>query len=293
MSATAQDGYVATGVWKIPGARNMVYLAGTSHLVAEDQIPFPSTFYAAYQDSKEIYVEYNTHSLFNSLRIIPKATRWVLSRRHEFLCPRGRELSNYVSPEIYSRLRNHYGKNFRRIRFAKPEFVVFLAEFQSASEDQNATSGVEDLFMHAARKDRKRIRPLDDQKVVDTAFLAMDEMFDEASREIAKQGADAVIEERVLARKKEDFPDSVWRYGDLESSLELQAEMKREAPVFYREALVVRNQKWMPAIQEALAKPHNIMILCGAAHLAGEDGLLKLLNDAGYVPTQLYGLDRP
>lgn len=293
MSAAAQDGYVATGVWRISGAHNTVYLAGTSHLVAEDQIPFPSTFYAAYQDSKEIYIEYNTHSLFNNLRVIPKVTRWILTRRQQFVCPRGQELSDYVSPEIYSRLKTRYGKAFKRIRYAKPEFVVFMAEFESASEDGRATSGVEDVFMHAARKDGKRLRPLDDQKVIDTVFLALDEMFDEAVRAIARQGADAVINERVLARKREELPDSVWRYGDMETLLKLEAEMKREAPVFYREALVVRNQKWMPSIQEALGKPHNVLILCGAAHLAGEAGLLKLLSDAGYAPTQLYGLDRP
>ena len=34
-----------------------MYLAATTHLVTTNQVPFPSTYYAAYGDSEEIYVE--------------------------------------------------------------------------------------------------------------------------------------------------------------------------------------------------------------------------------------------
>src|SRR5687767_14610533 len=53
------EGYVPTGVWRIRGAHNTVYLVGTCHVVDEEEIPFPSAFYAAYQDAKDIYVEYD------------------------------------------------------------------------------------------------------------------------------------------------------------------------------------------------------------------------------------------
>src|SRR5262245_37278428 len=56
MSHVPEEGYLPSGVWRIRGEQNTVYLAGTSHVVADDQIPFPSPFYAAYRDSKEVYV---------------------------------------------------------------------------------------------------------------------------------------------------------------------------------------------------------------------------------------------
>src|SRR5262249_30475286 len=57
LATEALDGYTRSGVFRIRGARNTFYLAGTCHIVADDQIPFPSPFYAAYQKAREIYVE--------------------------------------------------------------------------------------------------------------------------------------------------------------------------------------------------------------------------------------------
>src|SRR4051812_27870012 len=51
------NGYVPTGVWRVRGVHNTVYLVGTMHIVTEDQLPFPSSFYAAYQDSQIVCVE--------------------------------------------------------------------------------------------------------------------------------------------------------------------------------------------------------------------------------------------
>jgi len=60
MSENAEKGYVPTGVWRVRGFYNTVYLIGTSHIIEDDAIPFPSSFYAAYADSQIVYVEFNT-----------------------------------------------------------------------------------------------------------------------------------------------------------------------------------------------------------------------------------------
>src|SRR5205085_8119100 len=90
ISSRPQEGFVPCGVWRIRGARNTMYLMGTSHIVATNQIPFPSPFYAAYQDSREIYVEADTDSFFTTLRLLPKMLKWVVSHRDELLCPKDR-----------------------------------------------------------------------------------------------------------------------------------------------------------------------------------------------------------
>src|SRR5688500_3541305 len=41
MTNQPAPGYVATGVWRVRGTANMVYLVGTSHTVTDDEIPFP------------------------------------------------------------------------------------------------------------------------------------------------------------------------------------------------------------------------------------------------------------
>ena len=58
------------------------------------------------------------------------------------------------------------------------------------------------------------------------------------------------------------------------------------SPEFYSNFLVKRNQNWMPLISRlALEKP--IFIAVGAGHLPGEQGVLKLLQGAGYTVTPI------
>lgn len=47
--------------------------------------------------------------------------------------------------------------------------------------------------------------------------------------------------------------------------------------------MVRRNMNWLPAIKTMLETPEVEFILVGTAHLAGDDGLLTLLNAGGYA----------
>jgi uncharacterized protein YbaP (TraB family) len=58
------------------------------------------------------------------------------------------------------------------------------------------------------------------------------------------------------------------------------------SPEFYSNFLVKRNQNWMPLISR-LAQEKPIFIAVGAGHLPGEQGVLKLLQGAGYTVTPI------
>lgn len=51
--------------------------------------------------------------------------------------------------------------------------------------------------------------------------------------------------------------------------------------------MVKRNLTWMPAIQKMLATPEIEFILVGAAHLAGDRGLIALLRQKGFTAVNL------
>jgi uncharacterized protein len=290
MSSQPEEGYVASGVWRIRGVRNTVYLAGTSHVVAEDQIPFPSPFYAAYQDSKEIYVEFDNLSLFSQVRIMPKAFKWIMSHRAELVCPKGRNLDNYLSAALVERLQAFYGKEYDKRKKMTPAFLVLMAEIVGPQGAENG--GVEDIFRNLAHRDGKPTHTLDDRSIADTALLVMDETLSHVKRDIARRGADAVVEEKIFGAD-EEMDDTVWRQGDLAAVESMQGEMKNEAPAIYEKLLVERNQKWMRKLRQALHGKKNIMVLAGVAHMGGKDGLLELLRQSGFGAEQMYGVDRP
>lgn len=81
---------------------------------------------------------------------------------------------------------------------------------------------------------------------------------------------------------------AAWRGGDNGQLSELFiAEMAIVAPDLYASLLVNRNQAWIPQIEEMLTDGDTEFILVGAAHLVGDQGLLRLLEEKGYQITQL------
>ena len=79
-----------------------------------------------------------------------------------------------------------------------------------------------------------------------------------------------------------------WRSGDLEALEELAGTPLREQfPRVYQSLLVARNNAWMPQIESMAGSPEIELVLVGALHLAGEDGLLAQLARRGYLIRQM------
>jgi uncharacterized protein len=291
MTNQPTEGYVPTGVWRIRGAQNTVYLVGTSHVVAEEEIPFPSAFYAAYRDSKEICVEYDGLSFAGHwmvVRATPGLIRWLLANQSKFNYPKGQTLANHLSPDTVKQLRAFYGAGFDRKQHLTPLGLLFWAELDGLQSD--SAGGVDDLFTLLAHRDSKPIRALDDRKVADLMIPTMDAILAMYARKIAERGPDAVLKEAILDHPDEDTD---WRYGDVSAAEKEIAEMKNDAPAVYEQLLPDRNRQWLPKISRALQGKRNAMVLVGALHLFGKEGLLQLLSDAGFKAEQMYGIDRP
>ena len=108
-------------------------------------------------------------------------------------------------------------------------------------------------------------------------------------KEIADRGVDAVLKDMHA----DNAARAKWRYGDMSFAEKEVADFKRNEPELYEQLLPARNRQWLPQIQRALAGKRNAMVLVGALHLTGEDGLVEMLRREGFNPEQMYGIDRP
>jgi uncharacterized protein YbaP (TraB family) len=293
MSSKSEEGYLPSGVWRIRSAQNTVYLAATPDVINEEQIPFPSPFYAAYRDSQEIYLEFDTDmSLFAQIRLVPRLTKWMKSHLSEFTYPKGRTLKDYLSSETIDRLRAFYGKDFSKHERMTPTLLAFLSEAEM-TDGGGDDSQVEDFFASRARKDRKPIRFLDDSAPIDTALMFMDEMLLKLSLDIKRRGADSVIDEKILNKKREAEEDTVWRRGDPAAMERIQIQMKKHTPSLYEKRVVEGNRRWLGKLKTALQGRKSAMVFVDAANLGGKAGLLQLLQESGLIVEQMYGVDRP
>ena len=114
---------------------------------------------------------------------------------------------------------------------------------------------------------KEKITPIDEQ--VDT-LMAFLNNFDERRQEILNKF------------EEQHNMGHYWSAGDYESFERLILPEVEASPAFFAE----RNKKWMPIIIEA-AKEMPTLFVFGAGHLAGPEGVVRMLRDAGYTVEQL------
>ena len=114
---------------------------------------------------------------------------------------------------------------------------------------------------------KEKITPIDEQ--VDT-LMALLNNYDERRQEILN--------------KFEGMHNmgNYWSAGDYESFERLVQPENEANPAIYTE----RNKKWMPIIIEAVKEMPTLFVF-GAGHLAGPEGVVQMLRDAGYTVEQL------
>ena len=79
-----------------------------------------------------------------------------------------------------------------------------------------------------------------------------------------------------------------WRDGDMATLADLAAKpLRQDFPEIYRSMLLHRNQAWLPQLEALAASQQVELVLVGALHLAGADGLLAALAERGYRIRQL------
>jgi len=144
----------------------------------------------------------------------------------------------------------------------------------------NPMLGVEMQMMSRAARDGKPIEGLETAEE-QTAFL--DGLSIETQREMLLQ----TLEEGATISESIDEIIHAWRNGDI-AALEsgLLQDMAENAELI--EALVYsRNRRWVSQISELLDDDDDYLIIVGALHLVGEQGVPRLLARDGVRITQL------
>jgi len=73
-----------------------------------------------------------------------------------------------------------------------------------------------------------------------------------------------------------------WDVGDLEKLDELLNKGFEEYPALKQSLLIDRNYNWLDDVIEYTKDNEDYLVIVGSGHLAGEEGLIKLLKAQGY-----------
>jgi uncharacterized protein len=271
-SATAQAHH---SLWKVEGKTNTVFLLGSIHVLKAGDYPLPAVMEDAFTNSAVVAFEADISALENAdtqVRLLSKVT-----------LPEGETLSGQLSPEVYTALTNHLQQvglpefMFERFKPAMAAMTLEVLEMQQLG--LKPEYGVDKHFFRRARKARKQIVALE---TVEFQLSLLTDFTKEEGELLMK----VTLEEIDTTKKELGDMLKAWQTGDSDALEKLMNEASRQAPSIYKRLLTDRNERWLPKIEEMLSGGKNALVIVGAGHLVGKDGLVELLRKRGLKVTQ-------
>lgn len=264
-----------SSVWKVSKGNQHLFIGGTIHVLSKDDYPLPKAYDKAYQQSETIVFETN----------IEKANDPAFMRKlvASFAYKHGKTLRSDLKRATFTALEEYClssGIPISLLLPYKPQFASLILTSMELQKQGIRLAGVDDHFNQRALRDNKIVRQL--------------ETIEEQLQFLANMGR-GQEDELILSTIKENqqlenlmqLMLNAWRKGDnTVLDREIIQPMKTEFPSTYQDLLVKRNNNWLPMIKAYLYSPDIEFILVGALHLAGDDGLIVKLQNAGYNVTQ-------
>jgi uncharacterized protein len=256
-------------VWTVRDADSELVLFGSIHLLPPGLAWRPPALDAALKVADDLWLEVPSDP---SAQAAAAAMAAPLSR-----LPPGERLEQWLSKagaRRLGRVARRLGLPIEQLQTVRPWMAeVLLSAAQAARA--GAGAGVEQQL--AAHPDRPA-------RVM--AFETLEQQADLfAGRSDAEQAASLDRTLRDLERDPDAYRRLVrtWMNGDLRAlKREALDPLRREAPSDYRRLVVDRNINWIVQIHDRLAGSGRTVVVVGAGHLIGPDGLPARLRALGY-----------
>ncbi len=263
-------------MWKVAGASNSVYLLGSIHLLRSQDYPLPTAIDAAYDDAEVLIMEVDMDDMD------PFAAQAAFTRYgvlHDDTTLRdlmgdGLYLEAIAAAEII-------GIPLGMLQKTEPWYAAMTVEIMMLSRiGFNPALGVEMHMMSKATQDGKAIEGFE---TVEEQIQFLDGMSLQAQRDMLL----STLAESTKLGEMMDGLIEAWRHGDI---AELEAGMLDELAKHeeLNKTLVTdRNSRWVGQIEELLDDVDDYLIIVGALHLIGPQGVPNQLEDMGYDVHQL------
>jgi uncharacterized protein YbaP (TraB family) len=144
----------------------------------------------------------------------------------------------------------------------------------------NPLMGVEMHLMQRAMRDNKEISGLE---TIEEQLRFLDELSLEAQREMLLQ---TLLESADIESLMDELINA-WRNGDVDFMEETMLADMQQYTELYEVIVAERNRRWIAAINEYMTHDDDYLIIVGALHLVGDEGVPSLLRKQGTEIKQL------
>ena len=275
MPGLAAAGHPVT-LWQIEGKHNVVFLLGSIHMLRAADHPLPAVVEAAYDEAEALVMELDMDDLD------PVATQAAFNRVG--MLADGRTLADLMGDAGYAeaaRLADAIGIPLDMLGQTKPWLAAMTVEMMLLFRiGFDPSLGIDMTMAARAQSDGKPITGLE---TVDDQLSFLDGLPLEAQRamllETLRDGAD--IETSI------DAMIAAWRNGDVETLESGLIDAFDDHEALSSTLIEARNRRWVESILRLLEDDEDYLVVVGALHLVGDQGVPGLLETRGTHIRQL------
>jgi uncharacterized protein YbaP (TraB family) len=262
--------------WKVTSPQGVIYLVGSVHLLTKDFYPLNPALERAYKESDLLVEEVDIAEMTGTGSQLSMLTRGMQ--------PSSKPLDTVLSAAtmaLLAKKAQEVGLPIEALKQFKPWMIALTVEameWQKAGFDPEL--GLDKHFYNQAKADGKAVQALE---TIDYQISRFDEMPLELQDHLLAETLRSIdTEQASMSRLIES-----WRTGDSAAVERIVLKDLQQEPQLYQRLLVERNRNWLPKLEALFARKGRAMVVVGAAHLVGPDGLLAMFKAKGYRVEQL------
>ncbi len=267
----ATQSFAETSLWRISHGANELFIGGTIHVLSKTDYPLPAAFDAAYKKSSKLVFETDIGASQT-----PDFTQIMLQH---MMFPDGKSLKDVLRTDVYEQLEafsSARGVPMVMLKKMRPAMVIITLTFMELQRLGMTDTGVDHYYYQRALADKKMLGYLESNEQQLTFITNMGKGRENDFVRYSLKDLENI--EDIMQKLK-----AAWRNGNQDEMAALSLDgMRRDFPNIYQQLLVERNQNWLPHIESMLKDPGTEMVLVGALHLVGKEGVLHALREKGY-----------
>ncbi|MCF6216022.1 MAG: TraB/GumN family protein [Emcibacter sp.] len=259
-------------LWTVQKGDNTTYFLGSFHLLPKNYQWYEGIIQSSFEAADELVME---------TELTPEATAKIqgLLIKNGFFAGED-NLKNHLDADRYAKMLTYAKKLMGQEEVAaqkmKPWFMAMnLSILTIMSNGMDPNSGVDKYLEGLAKQSEIAITGLE---------TASDQMMALIDHPLNVQAA-------MLSETLDQLDDfqavmdnylTAWASGDSDRISKTMVDDMKKYQGIYEALLVNRNANWIPAIEGHINSAKTVFVVVGAAHLAGPDSVLNMLEDKGY-----------
>lgn len=269
-------------LWEVAGPQARHYVLGSVHLLPADALPLPGALDAAYAATQMLVMETDLDALAT-----PEIQGRMLGAARE---DRKGGLQGRIGKKLYGKLQARaaqLGMPTPVCADLRAWFCALALELYPLQQAGfSLENGIDRRYFGLARDDGRPVVSLETAEFQVNLFAQMPES-------LGKQMLGATLDEATYQSQTPAELLRMWRAGDVAALEQVVREMRKRYPELYARILADRSREWAAPLAERMKHEVPMLVVVGAAHLPGPDGLLALLAARGLAATPVTAIAAP